>query len=293
MSLAPAALCALVLAVVVALPRAQEVGELDLIVDRLGQYLLAYEAQLTTVVAEERYDQSELRAVSRSSFRVARTRKLTSDVAFLRLPGESMWFGVREVRTVDGKDVVGNEARLQQLLKRLDAGALEQAAKIVAQSSLYNLGGLRTVNLPTTPLEVLHPSHHVQFEFKLRGDRKIEGTPTRQLDFEEFDVPTLVKGTDGEPVFIQGSAFVDPVGGALWRVEMRMRGQDPRQPNSQALSRIANYLRVDYTLHPELKMMVPKEMQERFWIPGGIGEGRARYSNFQQFVTSVRIVPQS
>lgn len=286
------AVLVVVLLSVAPFPRAQQASELDLIVDRLGQYLLAYESQLTTIVADEHYDQVELRPVSRSSFRVARTRKLASDVAFLRLPGESMWFGVREVRTVDGKPVVANEARLQQLLKRLDAGALEQAAKIVAQSSQYNLGGLRTVNMPTTPLEVLHPDHHVQFEFKLRGTSKIEGTRTRQLDFAEFDVPTIVKGTDGAAVFIQGSAFVEPESGALWRVEMRMRGQaDSRQPDAQLLSRMANYLRVDYTRHGDLKMMVPKEMQERFWIPGGVGEGRAQYTNFRQFATSARIIP--
>ncbi|MGH9176516.1 MAG: hypothetical protein ACRD1H_19250, partial [Vicinamibacterales bacterium] len=112
--------------------RAQEIGELDLFLDRLGQYLIAYEAQLSTVVADERYEQSELRAVSRTNFHVARRRTLASDVAFLRLPGESTWFGVRDVRMVDGKPVVANDAQLQQLLKRLDAGALEEAARIVA-----------------------------------------------------------------------------------------------------------------------------------------------------------------
>src|SRR5687767_3338699 len=97
------AVIGLAFVVVVAVPRAQEIGELDLLVERLGQYLLAYESQLTTVVAEERYDQAELRQVSRSNFRPARSRKLTSDVAFLRLPGESTWFGIRDVRMVDGK----------------------------------------------------------------------------------------------------------------------------------------------------------------------------------------------
>ena len=72
---------------------------------------------------------------------------------------------------------------------------------------------------------------------------------------------------------------------------MRMRPEDPREPGSLTLSQTANYLRVDYTQHPELKMMVPKEMQERFWIPGGMGEGRARYSNFRQFATSTRVIP--
>lgn len=267
---------------------AQEIGELDRLVDQLGQYLIAYESQLTTVVADETYEQSELRPASRTSLRLARKRKLASDIAFLRLPGESLWFGVREVRTVDGKPVVTNEGRLRELLKKLDAGSLEQAAKIVAHSSQYNLGGLRTVNMPTTPLEILHPDHHVQFEFKLRNTSKIDGTPTRRLDFEEFDVPTLVSGTNGAPVFIRGSAWIEPGSGTLWRVEMTLRPKpDPRAP-----IQFQNYLRVDFMRHAELKMMVPKEMRETFWIPGGLGEGRALYSNFRQFTTSARIVPQ-
>jgi len=44
--------------------------------------------------------------------------------------------------------------------------------------------------------------------------------------------------------------------------------------------------------HPKLKIMVPKELSETFWIPGGRGEGRAKYSNFRQFATSTRLVPQ-
>lgn len=276
------------LALVVAFPRAQNASELDLLVDKLAQYLVAYESQLTTVIANETYDQAELEPVSRMSYRVARKRKLASDVAFLRLPGESIWFGLREVRTVDGKPVVQNEVRLQEILQKLDAAAMKQAATIVAQSAQHNLGGIRTVNMPTTPLAVLHPDHHVQFEFKLRGTSKIDRTPVRQLDFKEFDEPTLVSGTDGTPVFIFGSAWIEPANGTLWRVELTLRPKlsvaAPRRIDN-------NYLRVDFMRHADLNMMVPKEMRERFWIPGGMGEGRAQYSNFRQFTTSARIVP--
>jgi hypothetical protein len=278
-----------VLAATVA-PTAQEIGDLDLLLDKLGQYLIAYESQLTTVVASESYEQAEYRPLGRTAVQVQRRRKLQSDVAFLRLPGGSLWFGVREVLRVDGKVVRSNEAQLQALLKRLDSGALEEAARIVAESAQHNLGGVRTVNMPTTPLEILHPDHHVQFVFKLRGTSKIGGIQTRRLDFEEFDVPTLISGTNGDPIFITGSAWIEPDSGTLWRVELTMK---PELPPDLRLRRLTNNtLRVDFMRHAELKMMVPKEMQEVFWIPGGRGEGRALYSNFRQFATSARIVPQ-
>jgi len=41
-------LLGVLVALVVAFPRAQDVSELDLLVDKLAQYLIAYESQLTT-----------------------------------------------------------------------------------------------------------------------------------------------------------------------------------------------------------------------------------------------------
>jgi hypothetical protein len=294
----------LVTLVVVAASPAQEAEELQRLVDRLGQYLLAYESQLSTVVAEERYQQAELRPSgegqpSLSGLRpgtrtlvVTRRRELLSEVAFLRLPGGAIWFGVREVHSVDGKPVTTNQAQLERLLKRLDSGARETAAKIVAESSQHNLGGVRTVNMPTTPLEVLHPQHRARFTFRLRGASRIEGTRARQLDFDEAAEPTLVASATGAPLFINGSAWIDPDEGSLWRVELTLRPRSRAAPLDPRVTRqLESYLRVDFTRHAALKMLVPKEMQERFWIPDGLGQGRAVYSNFRQFATSARIVP--
>ena len=269
--------------------RAQEIGEADILLDRLSQYLLAYESELTTIVADEHYEQSEYRPLNRTNFELLRQRTTISDVAFLRLPDGSAWFGVRDVQMVDGKPAVANEVKLRELLKHFDAAAFEQAVRIVAQSSQYNLGGLRTINMPTAPLEMLHPNNHVRFIFKLRGSNKIDGHQTRRIDFEEFDEPTIVSGSDGAPVFIQGSAWIEPENGRLWRVEVMLKPK----PNPGLPRPVNNRLRVDFVLHPELKIMVPAQMDETFWIPRGRGQGRAKYSNFRRFTTSARIVPQN
>jgi len=266
---------------------AQEIGEADILPDRLSQYLAAYESELGTVIAEEHYEQSEYRPLNRANLELLRRRTTVSDIAFLRLPDGSAWFGVRDVRTVDGKPVEANEGRLGEVLKRLDAKAFEQAARIVAESAQYNLGGLRTINMPTTPLEVLHPLHHVRYIFKIRGGARIEGHRTRRIDFEEFDEPTIVSGTEGTPVFIHGSAWVEPDSGRLWRAELTLKPK----ANPQLARPVDNRLRVDFTFHPALKMMVPAQMDETFWIRGGRGQGRAKYSNFRQFTTAARIVP--
>jgi hypothetical protein len=285
-----------------AAPAAQpEADELELLLNRLGNYLLAYETALTTVIASERYEQQELRSPRRRAtlatlVEVARQRTLQSDVAFLRLPDGSSWLGVRDVREVNGRAVVNDEKRLAALVRelrgnRLAAGDerwLDDAARIVAASALYNLGTARTINMPTTPLAVLHPDHHVQFIFKLHGRDKIGGVMTSRIDFEEFDVPTLVNTPDGDPLFIHGSAWIEPANGRLWRAQLQVRPG----PDARVRPTLDNGLRVDFAYNAELQMLVPKEMTEEFYVIGGRGVGKAKYSNYRRFTTSARVVPQ-
>jgi hypothetical protein len=206
----------------------------------------------------------------------------------MRLPGGASWFGVRDVRTVNKKPVTRGEGRLAEIMSRLArTGAIEEAAQIVAASAEYNLGALRTINMPTTLLEILHPDHHVQFAFKLAGRGKVEGVSTTKIAFEEFDVPTIINDSNGEPLFIRGTAWVEPANGRLWRAEMALRGET----GVRGRDLIVNELRVDFTFHPELKMMVPKQMTERFFVAGGRGEGRATYSGYRRFTTTARIIP--
>lgn len=274
----------------------QESDQLDLVLNRLGLYLLQYESELSAVVASESYEQQEIRPARRVAGRTTaplaenvRTRRLESDVAFLRLPGGASWLGVRDVLAVDKRPVTTDTTRLFALVKRFGRDSdLDEAARITAASSVHNLGSVRTINMPTTPLELLHPGHHVQYVFKLRGTDKIDGVSTTRLDFEEFDEPTIIGNPEGDPLFISGTAWVETENGRLWRAQFVVR------PKSRAhLPRnFGARLRVDYMLHPELKMLVPKRMSEDFFVIGGRGVGHAKYSNFRRFSTAGRVVPQ-
>jgi len=261
-------------------PAAQEIGELDLLLDRLGRYLAVYRSQLNGIVADERYEQQEILVIRRNrnvSERV-RDRKLDSEVAFLGLPGGGPWI-VRDVRRVDGRAVLSSAVRLDELVQRQDPRRFEDAAKIAAASAAHNLGGQRTINVPTTPLEILQVDHHVQFIFKVRGQDKIDGTTTTRLDFEEFDEPTLINNIEGDLLFIRGTAWVEPADGRLWRVQLAIRPK----PSARTPRGLETRLRVDFALHPTLNLMLPTEMTEEFFVLGGRGNGRARYSNFRRF----------
>ena len=67
-------------------------------------------------------------------------RILQSEFLFTRLPNGAPWTGFRDTVTVDGHPVRDRDAGLQQLVADGSDGALEQAARIVAENARYNLG---------------------------------------------------------------------------------------------------------------------------------------------------------
>lgn len=272
-----------------AFPRAQGVPLLDLLVEQLGVYLSEYESALSTLVADEQYEQYETRRAGRNALDVRTTRRtLDSEVTFLRLPDGAEWFGIRDVRKVDGKPVAGAGITLMELLKNPGANAIDRAIAVVEASSRHNLGGRRTINMPTVPLEALSPQNHPRFIFKLRGKDRVSGVETQRLDFEEFDEPTLVHGTDGGSLWSRGSAWVEPKNGRLWRAELVV---GPDLPGTFRRVEFEAKVRVEFIEDRALNLLVPKHLVEEFWIPRGRGSGRARYSNFRRFSTSGRIVP--
>jgi hypothetical protein len=261
---------------------AQDERDLDVLLDRLAVYLERYEAELSTLLADEHYVQEE-----RVGRRLSR-RTTEAEVLFLRLPGEAAWFGLRDVKTVDGKPVTGAEMRLADLLKQPGADILAKAAAIVDASSRYNLGGRRTINMPTVPLEALGARNHVRYIFKVGGTARVGGQQTRRLEFHEFDEPTLVHSTDGGSLWTRGTAWMDPVSGALWRAELVV---GPDRPGRYRQTNLETRVRVEFQRDATLDLLVPKELVETFWIRRGIGSGRGRYANFRKFATSGRIIP--
>ena len=259
--------------------------DLDVLLDRLATYLESYEPALGRVIADEHYVQDEVRRG------VTRARRVTdSEVMFLRLPGFAEWFGVRDTRRVDGKAVEGTGIRLEELFKQPGGSIIDRAAAIVEASSKHNLGGRRTINMPTVPLEALSVRNHARYIFKVGGRSRISGVQVRKLDFHEFEEPTLVQATDGGNLWSRGSAWIDPTSGALWRAELIV---GPDRPGSFRRVDLESKIRVDFMREASLDLLVPKELVENFWIRGGIGHGRGRYSNFRTFGTSARIIPGS
>jgi hypothetical protein len=262
---------------------AQSRPSLEQLLGGLDAYLLQYETQLSSVVAEERFEQS-LWGFGAQALR--RSATLESEIAFMRLPGGAEWLGFRDVKRVNWKSVKPSGTSMAEVLTS-SAGDMTKARAIANASARHNLGLPRTINVPTAPLEIIHPMHRAAHQYTLVGEDRVRGTRTAVIRFQEIGRPTLIReGITGEDLVSTGRIWIDPASGTVWRVEWIYKRDDAR------FTTLTPRLRVDFEPHQALGMMVPTVMEEIFAERRGRGEGRATYKHFRRFGTSARIVPQ-
>ncbi len=260
-------------------PAAQSSPALELLLDRMGAYLEDYETHLSSVVADERLRQTVYSGGSLRNY----SRTLESEVAFIRLPGGAEWLGFRDVRKVDSK-AVGDSGPSISAVLTASGSDLTRARAIAQTSAKHNLGLPRTVNVPTAPLDIVHPMHRGAHEYRLVGHETVRGARTAVISFLESTRPTLLREPGGRDLVSSGRVWIEPETGRLWRVEWIYQGAGSRPPPPR--------LRVDFAPHAELGFMVPMSMTEVFSVSYGSGNGRATYTNFRRFGTSARIVPE-
>jgi hypothetical protein len=241
------------------------------IVERAGRYVEAYEQAFAAVVSEER----QLQTLVRADGRVRRTRRLRSD--FLLIKTGPAWAQVfRDVIEVDGKPVRNREDRLRKLFLESPKTALAQAQAIATESQRHNIGVNRVGNSPLVPLIFLHPREAARSRFALSGG---------SLTFEEIQTPSILKTRRRSTVFnmnARGSFVLDPASGRVLSAEFIA----PGPVGSYSASLV-----VRYDEDPQLNLMVPFEVKERYWFADKPKDDRleveAAYSNFRRFQVNV------
>lgn len=261
-------------------PAAQSTPSLEQLLDRMGAYLTEYESQLSSVVAEERFEQNIYAGRGRTG------ALLESEVTFIRLPGGAEWLGFRDVKRLNWKPVQTSGPSIADVLTSA-AGDMTKAQAIAKESAKHNLGLPRTINVPTAPLDIIHPMQRHTLRYELQGEETIRGTRTTRMAFIETTRPTRVREPSGQNLVSSGRVWVEPLSGTVWRVEWLYQAEH-RETTAPPPPR----LRVDFERHEELGIMVPRFMTEVFAVLVGRGEGRASYTKFRRFGTSARIVPQ-
>lgn len=170
----------------------------DAVRDRLDAYLLAYEPELSTLIADELLVQRD--GPSADAYRVSaqpvKNRRLISEVAFISLPGAG-WLGFRRAVNLNGKNLPDSGPQLDVLLTDADRDDYDQARLLLAESARLNLGLPRTTNLPNLPLEFLHPRNRRRFTQRVDGTEKIREASTTRLVLSEISSPTVIQRPEG------------------------------------------------------------------------------------------------
>lgn len=276
----------IVIALACLVPPAQAVqpaSDAHVVMERVWSWLESYEPELSAIVADE-----ELTQIFHSQTRGLRDygRKLHSTVSFMRLPGGGAWLGLREVRSVDNVPQRSDGPGLLALLSQPPSDAVAIATSLAYRNARHNLGMPRTTNVPTLPLELMHPTHRQRFAFTHERTERVDGAQTARLAFVEEARPTLIRSPDGKlEIRTRGTLWIEPQTGRLRRAAVEAWWADVKMPHPEWT------LTVTFADNANVGLLVPKTLRETFVVMGGRGEGDAKYSNVRRFTTGARVLP--
>jgi len=236
----------------------------DELLARATAYVLQFVDQFSNVVAEETLVQQT--TVPR------RKRTIRSDFLLVRFPGDTEWQSFRDVGEVDGKPVRDQQERLTKLFLEPSRDALRRASDIQQAGARYNLLDIGTLNNPLLAIALLQDTYRSRFRFTLAGLEKDLGPRVRTVQFQEWKIPSILRGNGNSDILSRGLAWIEEDTGRVVKTELRLGNR------SAPISIITLY-----KFDEELGINVPVEMRD--WYPDGSGEirGVATYGRFRRF----------
>ena len=265
---------------------AEDRPPLSTVLDRVRDYVVRYQKEVSGVVAEERYVQD----ADKSDRPFVTHRELKSDLLLVRTEGETeAYVQFRDVFEVDGDPVRDRTDRLTSLFTAPSPSAKKQAAQIMNESARYNIGSIqRNINVPLLTLMLLDPVYEPHFKYSVSTEGK--GTPRGlpktaafrlaadawELDFDEVTAPTVIQG-DGRDAKSHGRIWIDPDTSRVLITEIVNEAKTVRTT-----------IRVSYQSEPQAGVLLPVEMRETYVVKGRFYtfEGAATYSNYRRFTVN-------
>ena len=266
---------------------------LEQILTRASEYVGRYFDVMSNLTAEERYVQISrgLRQMTINprggGYPTTSTapavgderRELRSDIVLVRVGPPLEWRVYRDVFAVDGKPVRDRAARLTRLLLEPVEKAQEQAERISAESSRFNVSEVgRVLNVPGLPLVFLQPSLATRFDFAL--DKRDTGT-VWIVKFTESVQPTVFRHDRYADNPSSGRFWIDALTGEISRSEHHV---EPAGTGIKAT------FTSEFRLNERFGVAVPVGMREQ--LSTGMQadykqiEGAATYSNYRKFDVS-------
>jgi hypothetical protein len=247
---------------------------------RAGAFVRSTEVSLSTVIADETYQQDSYSPITRSGM-PAITQTLRSEVLFLWLPDKNGWLFVRNVQAVNGRTVPDSGDRLDRLLRDSRANVLQYLRQLEEESSRFNIGPPRTTSDPTLGLQFLDPTNQSRFAFSRIGTEKVGGSLATAIAFTEHQRPSAIRVNNADAP-ASGTIWLNEGDGTVFRTEIGF--------TTLMLPRVS--IRVDFEKDLHLHSWVPIRMTEEYQraSDGEFTVTNASYSNFRRFDISVRVI---
>jgi hypothetical protein len=251
---------------------------------RVAAYVDAYGERASIVVATEQYTQ---RSRSMTIGYEPTLRRILADFAIVHVATLRGWQGFRDVVEVDGVSVADRDDRLLRLLMQ-PGGRYDDARRLSDESARFNIGRIqRNFNVPTTTLFFFTADNLDRFKFSAK---RVDPSGLWEIAFRETARPTLIRTPAGHSVPSEGLIWVNPSDGTVVRTRLEVEGFVRTGPRRSIGT---GHVDVTYQRVPELDMWLPASMDEDFEAVRGDARdnisGRALYSNYRQFTTTVRI----
>ncbi len=279
----------------IAAPAAAQEPPLATVLERAGAYVADFHARLSSIVAEERYEQTwrdTWPSGGRKKPRIGQTRRtLLSDLLLVK-PGTHAWMEFRDVFEVDGRPVRERDERLVKMFLNPSATTNDQIHMILEDSARFNIGDIdRNINTPIFPLMFLETGNRRRFKFKRTNERRPQtsddgaaagafrvDTEVWVISYEETQIGTMIRTRGYQDLPVRGRFWVEPDTGRVLMSEI-----SAETPIFRAT------IDVSYQSEPLLGVLVPIEMRERYDVKKSQSrvDGRATYGRFRQFQVTV------
>jgi hypothetical protein len=246
---------------------------------RAGAFVRSTEVSLSTVIADETYQQDSYSPITRSGTH-AITQTLHSEVLFLWLPDKNGWLFVRNVRTVNARTIPDSGDRLDRLLRDSHANVLQYLRQLEEESSRFNIGPPRTTSDPTLGLQFLDPANQPRFAFSRIGTENVGGSVATAIAFTEHQGPSAISVNNANAP-ASGTIWLNEGDGTVLRTEISF---------TTLMLPMAS-IRVDFEKDSHLDSWVPMRMTEQYQrsSDGELTVTSASYTNFRRFDVSVRV----
>jgi hypothetical protein len=247
---------------------------------RAGAFVRLTEVSLSTVIADETYQQDSYSPITRSGTR-ALTQTLHSEVLFLWLPDKNGWLFVRNVKAVNARTIPDSGDRLDRLLRDGHANVLQYLRQLEEESSRFNIGPPRTTSDPTLGLQFLDPANQSRLAFSRIGTEKVGGSVATAIAFTEHQRPSAISVNNADAP-ASGTIWLNEADGSVLRTEISF--------TTLMLPMVS--IRVDFEKDAHLDSWVPIRMNEQYQraSDGELTVTNASYHNFRRFDVSVRVI---